>query len=69
MEELEHVHIPTLVVASRDEADPGHPYAVGEAWSERLPDARLVTEEEGKSPLAWQGARLSKAIVEFLGSV
>src|SRR3954451_20763231 len=66
MEELEHVHIPTLVVASRDEADPGHPYAVGEAWSERLPHARLVTEEEGKSPLAWQGARLSKAIAEFL---
>jgi pimeloyl-ACP methyl ester carboxylesterase len=66
LEELEHVDIPTLVVASRDAADPGHPYAVGKAWSERLPNARLVTEEEGKSPLAWQGARLSKAIAEFL---
>src|SRR3954452_985336 len=66
MEELEHVHIPTLVVASRDEADPGHPFAVGQAWADRLPNARLVTEEEGKSPLAWQGARLSKEIAQFL---
>jgi predicted nucleic acid-binding protein len=30
MEELEHVDIPTLIVASHDEADPGHPYAIGE---------------------------------------
>jgi pimeloyl-ACP methyl ester carboxylesterase len=66
LEELDHVDIPTLIVASRDEADPGHPYAVGKAYSERLPNARLVTEEEGKSPLAWQGARLSKEIAAFL---
>jgi pimeloyl-ACP methyl ester carboxylesterase len=66
MEELEHVDIPALVVASRDEADPSHPFAVAEAWAERLPRGRLVTEDEGKSPLAWQGARLSKAIAEFL---
>jgi pimeloyl-ACP methyl ester carboxylesterase len=66
MEELSNVSIPTLVVASRDEADPGHPYAVGEAWAERLPHGRLVSEEEGKSPLAWQGARLSKEIAGFL---
>jgi pimeloyl-ACP methyl ester carboxylesterase len=66
LEELEAVETPTLVVASRDEADPGHPYAVGEAYAERLPNARLVSEEPGHSPLAWQGARLSKAIAEFL---
>ena len=52
--------------ASRDEADPGHPYAVGEAYAERLPRGRLVSEEPGHSPLAWQGARLSKAIASFL---
>jgi pimeloyl-ACP methyl ester carboxylesterase len=68
LEELEHVEIPTLIVASGDEADPGHPYAIAEAYAERLPNARLVTEEEGKSPLAWQGARLSKAIAGFLDS-
>ena len=67
MEELEAVETPTLVVASRDEADPGHPYAIGEAYAERLPHARLISEEPGKSPLAWQGARLSKSIAEFLG--
>ena len=67
LEELEAIEAPALVVASRDEADPGHPYAVGEAWAERLPNGRLVTEEEGKSPLAWQGARLSKEIAGFLG--
>ena len=67
MEELEVVTVPALVVASRDEADPGHPFAVGQAWAERLPNARLITEDDGKSPLAWQGARLSRAIAEFLG--
>src|SRR3954464_13716271 len=67
LEELEAVEAPTLVVASRDEADPGHPYAIGEAYAERLPNGRLISEEEpGASPLAWQGARLSKAIAEFL---
>ena len=67
LEELEAVSTPTLVVASRDEADPGHPYAIGEAYAERLPNGRLISEEPGASPLAWQGARLSKAIAEFLG--
>jgi pimeloyl-ACP methyl ester carboxylesterase len=67
MEELEAVDMPALVVASRDDADPGHPYAIGEAYAERLPCGRLISEEPGQSPLAWQGARLSKAIAEFLG--
>ena len=66
MEELEAVEAPTLVVASRDEADPGHPYAIGEAYAERLPNSKLITEDRGASPLAWQGARLSKAIASFL---
>jgi pimeloyl-ACP methyl ester carboxylesterase len=67
MEELEAVAAPALVVASRDEADPGHPYAIGEAYAERLPNGRLISEDPGSSPLAWQGARLSRAIAEFLG--
>ena len=64
--ELETLDLPALVVASYDEADPGHPYAMAEAWAERLPAARLVSEEPGKSPLAWQGGRLSRAIDDFL---
>jgi pimeloyl-ACP methyl ester carboxylesterase len=64
--ELETLDVPALVVASYDEADPGHPYAMAEAWAERLPAARLVSEEPGKSPLAWQGGRLSRVIADFL---
>lgn len=65
MAELEALDVPTLVVASHDEADPGHPYAVAEAYAEALPDARLVSEAEGESPLAWQGGRLSREIAAF----
>jgi 3-oxoadipate enol-lactonase len=64
--ELETLDVPALVVASYDEADPSHPYAIAEAWAERLPAGRLVSEEPGKSPLAWQGGRLSRVIADFL---
>ena len=66
MEELDGLAVPTLVVGSRDEADPGHPLAVAEEYAERLPDAELALEEGGKSPLAWQGAQLSRAIEDFV---
>ena len=42
------IDVPTVVVASRDEADPGHPYAVGEAYAERIPGAQLRSEEPGQ---------------------
>lgn len=63
---LSEIRVPVLVVASGDEADPEHPFAVAEQYASRLPDARLITEEEGDPPLAWQGARLSRAIAAFL---
>jgi pimeloyl-ACP methyl ester carboxylesterase len=63
--ELEFLDVPALVVASGDEADPGHPYAVAEAWAARLPRALLISEEPGQSPLAWQGGRLSREIASF----
>src|SRR3954447_904592 len=66
LEELESLDVPALVVASYDEAAPGHPYSIAEAWAERLPRARLVSEEPGNSPLAWQGGRLSRVIADFL---
>ena len=65
LDELERIDVPAIVVASRDELDPGHPFAIGEAYAERLPQGRLVTEDEGQSPLAWQGSRLSKQIAEL----
>ena len=51
-----------MIVASRDEVDPEHPYAVGERYAEAIPNARLISEDEGDSPLAWQGAQISKVI-------
>ncbi len=65
LSELEFADVPALVVASRDEADSGHPYAVAEQWAARLPRATLISEDEGASPLAWQGGRLSREIAAF----
>jgi pimeloyl-ACP methyl ester carboxylesterase len=63
--ELEFLDLPALVVASHDEADPGHPHAVAEEYARRLPQARLIGEAEGESPLAWQGGKLSREIAAF----
>jgi pimeloyl-ACP methyl ester carboxylesterase len=69
LEPLEALELPVLIVGSRDVADPQHPLAVAQEYSRRLPRAELVVEEEGQSPLAWQGARLSGAIGDFLERV
>lgn len=65
LSELEGLDVPALVVASGEEADPTHPYAVAEAYAESLPRARLISEDPGQSPLAWQGGRLSREIAAF----
>jgi pimeloyl-ACP methyl ester carboxylesterase len=65
MEALRGLDLPALVVASHDDADPGHPYAVAVAYAEQMPQARLVSEADGQSPLAWQGGRLSREIAAF----
>jgi pimeloyl-ACP methyl ester carboxylesterase len=61
--------IPAYVVASRDEADPGHPLEIGTAYAAAIPGARLFVEEEGRSPLAWQGGQLSRVIAELADHV
>jgi pimeloyl-ACP methyl ester carboxylesterase len=63
--ELEALDLPAFVVASHDEADPGHPHSIASAWAEALPRARSISEEPGESPLAWQGGRLSREIAAF----
>lgn len=65
LDELRSLRVPTLVVASHDDADPGHPYAVAAAYAEALPNSRLVSESEGESPLAWQGGKLAREIAAF----
>jgi 3-oxoadipate enol-lactonase len=65
LRDLAGLDVPALVVGSGDEADPGHPYATAAAYAEALPRARLASEAEGQSPLAWQGGRLSREIEAF----
>ncbi|HEX7290205.1 MAG TPA: alpha/beta hydrolase [Conexibacter sp.] len=65
LDELRAIGVPAVVVADRDEADPGHPLAVGEAYAAAIPGARLLVEEPGRSPLAWQGGQLSRVIAEL----
>ncbi len=62
--DLDAISVPAVVVADRDEADPGHPLAVGEAYARAIPGASLVVEEPGSSPIAWQGGRLSAIIAD-----
>ena len=69
IEALGAIQAPTVVVADRDEADPGHPLAIGEAYARTIPGAELVVEEEGNSPIAWQGGQLSKLIADVAGRV
>jgi 3-oxoadipate enol-lactonase len=58
------IELPVTIVASRDEPDPGHPLSVAQDYARVIPGARLVVEEEGRSPIAWQGGQLSRVIAE-----
>jgi pimeloyl-ACP methyl ester carboxylesterase len=64
LHDLAGIEAPTVIVADRDEADPEHPLSVGEDYARVIPGARLVVEEPGRSPIAWQGGQLSKVIEE-----
>jgi len=66
LQELRTLSVPVSVVASGDEADPGHPQALAEAYAEAIPGALLVTDEPGRSPLAWQGSQVSAVIAEVM---
>jgi pimeloyl-ACP methyl ester carboxylesterase len=72
MADLGEIAAPTLVVASRDEADPEHPLAVGERYAAAIANARLVVEDAGgsghpiRSPIAWQGGQLSKLLIGLI---
>lgn len=68
MGDLAAIAVPTLVVGSRDEVDPGHPLALAEAYAQAIPGATLRVEEGGpplRSPIAWQGGQLSKLLIEL----
>lgn len=65
VKELSQIGAPTAIIASSDVADPGHPQAVGEAYAAAIPGARLVLDEPGRSPVAWQGSQVSRVISEI----
>jgi len=67
LHDLAAIEAPTVIVADRDEADPGHPLRVGEDYARAIPGAQLVVEEPGRSPIAWQGSQLSKVIAQATG--
>jgi pimeloyl-ACP methyl ester carboxylesterase len=66
LDALSELDVPVLIVGSRDEADTLHPLGVAQEYDRKLPRSELVVEDKGKSPLAWQGARLSGVIGDFL---
>ena len=37
---------------------------LAQTYADAIPGARLVVEDEGQSPLAWQGGRLSAVIAD-----
>jgi pimeloyl-ACP methyl ester carboxylesterase len=63
--ELAAIAAPTLVVASRDEADPEHPFALAERYARAIPGSALIIEDEGRSPIAWQGGQLSRSVQQL----
>jgi 3-oxoadipate enol-lactonase len=68
LDELGAISAPAVVVASNDDADPGHPEEVGREYAAAIPGARLVADEPGRSPVAWQGSQLSKLIADVAAS-
>ena len=69
LDPLSELDIPVLVVGSQDDSDWLHPLGVAEEYCRKLPRGELVVEDRGQSPLAWQGARLSNVIADFLERV
>lgn len=69
LESLGGIEVPAIVVGSADEPDPEHPLALAEAYARAIPGARMVTDEPGKSPIAWQGSQLSKLIASVAAEV
>jgi hypothetical protein len=65
VEDLSAIEVPTALVLSEDEPDPEHPRALGERYGAAIPGARLVLDQPGRSPTAWQGSQLSSVIAEL----
>ena len=69
VEDVAAVRQPVLVVGTHDEFDPEHPLAIARHYADSLFDARLALEDEGRVPLPWSGGKLSRLLLDFLGSI
>jgi pimeloyl-ACP methyl ester carboxylesterase len=67
--QLAAIEAPTLVVASRDEADPEHPLRLAERYAGSVTGSSMIVEDEGRSPIAWQGGQLSRAVAQLAGGL
>jgi pimeloyl-ACP methyl ester carboxylesterase len=65
MVDLVSVRAPTLVVGTRDDLDPFHPYALAHAYADAIPNARFVCEAPGRAPLAWSRRRMGQLAREL----
>jgi pimeloyl-ACP methyl ester carboxylesterase len=68
LDQLGAISVPAAVVVSDDGADPEHPKRLGIAYAQAIPNARLITDTPGKSPIAWQGSQLSQIIGEVVSA-
>ena len=69
LERCRALEVPVLIVGSHDEADTG---CTPSAWPRSTAESsrrRAGGRGRGESPLAWQGARLSNVIADFLERV
>ena len=65
LDELVALTMPALVVASRDEFDWRHPYALACAYTAAIPESRFACEAPGRAPLAWNGRALAPLILDL----
>jgi pimeloyl-ACP methyl ester carboxylesterase len=65
VDDLAKISVPALVLASRDEPDPLHPLELARRYAAAIPHSELLEDDEGQVPLAWQGGRLSRRLLEF----
>jgi len=66
-DQLAGVGLPTVVVGSRDGADPDHPLALAKRYATAL-GGTLEVEPAGsppRSPLAWQGGKVSELLLSL----
>ena len=64
-DDLASIAAPSLVVASRDKLDPRHPHAVARSYAAALPESEIVSEPEGRAPLAWNGRKLARCVLDL----